>query len=208
MSKRSRGVLTAGCACLLGLLVAGGCATSTKMINTSPNPELEEVQGFVPLRATLYVRPASPEESTDADVAAALSEARVFRTVKRAAEGKGSPDLELVVSYSAESDTHFGSGMGKAIFSGLLLTIPDLFMHDEYDYSVTIDGTLLKDGNEVARYRGVGSYHSEVPEAGSVASAPKQTAEAVRLSWAHALDELVLEMMQDRETIEAALAAR
>ncbi len=203
----------------LFIFLTTGCAES-KLINTSPNTELPIVEYYEPIDAVVHIKPLEgksksqddengdmspdPKALVQNDVAAILHKMGVFTEVVPSWQATGNPDLELLVTFEAESDSHFAKEMGEAVLSGLTLGLAQFAQDDEYDYSVRISGKLTnKKGNEIGRYEGAGSYYSVSPK--SSITRHQKVVRAVELSWEHALKELAIRMKMDKDKILAGL---
>jgi hypothetical protein len=174
---------------------------SAKIVNVSPEATIPPLQDFKTIAASIKVTCSDPLSSAHEDVAAALTEERVFQSVIVTTSEALFPDAELMVSPKIIDDSHFGAESGKAVFRGLLLGLADGAFADRYDYTVTLWASLEKGPRIIGEYEAVGKYYAQQPEN---RNAP-QASETRRLAWEHALKLLVSKIKADRENIVSGL---
>ena len=90
--------------------------------------------------------------------------------------------------------------MAEAVISGLTLGLGSFVQDAQFEYTVKVQATLVStDRRTIGEYLGEGSFHSTTPEVSF--EKIKKVEETVILSWEHALNELSIRLMQDREKI-------
>lgn len=180
------------------LVLALGCAANS-LVNKSPTPVLPQLINYIPIQSTVYVKDAAGG-SAALDVASALEKNRVFAQVTTDSNQAKRAAFVLQVKSEIESDHHFAEEMGEAVISGLTLGLADFFQDTQFEYTVKVQATLVStDGQTIGEYVGEGSFHSTTPELNfqKIIKVEK----TVLLSWEHALNELSIRLMQDRENI-------
>ena len=140
-------------------------------------------------------------------MANALQKHGVFTSVVPPAQASGKPDLEFEVAYAYESDSHELAEFMDDMFVGLSLGVASWFMKEDFDYSVSVSGTLSHAGKEIGHYEGTGAYNSQVEKivAENLPLRRELVRKAVELSWEHALREIAVRLKQDRARIVEAL---
>lgn len=134
------------------------------------------------------------------DVASALEKNRVFARVTTESDQANRAAFVLKVKSETETDHHFSEEMAEAVISGLTLGLASFAQDTQFEYTVKVHATLVStDGRTIGEYVGDGSFHSTTPQLSF--EKIKKVEETVRLSWEHALNELSIRLMQDREKI-------
>ena len=184
---------------LLAILSACSSSIVPLLKNTSPEPVPQDINHLMSIPASIAIK--ADEKKFVSDVSVALSRNNVFSSI--VADDKKS-ELLLTISHKTIADHHLNEGMGDAVLSGLTFGLsgdnPDIF-----DYSISIEATLIYKGKTIASYNSKGSYHSEISDAADLNSKLTQTTEAVKLSFNHALNLLSEKIKKDREKIITAM---
>ncbi len=198
-----------GVACAISLLIlALGCASNT-LVNKSPTPVLPNLGNYTPIQATVYVTTLAQNQPGEEDlasgnvaidVASALEKNRVFARVTTESDQANRAAFVLKVKSETETNHHFSEEIAEAVISGLTLGLASFAQDTQFEYTVKVQATLVAtDGRTVGEYVGEGRFHSTTPDVSF--EKIKKVEETVLLSWGHALNELSVRLMQDRENI-------
>lgn len=188
---------------LVAAIVAAMGCVSAKMVNVSPESTIPTIPDFRTIDATIKATCSDSLSSANEDVATALNQEIVFRSVVAfsSKDTLSESDVELFVTPKIIEDDHHGEEMGKAVFRGLTFGLADSAVADKYEYTVTLIVTLRRGSRVFATYEACGKYYAEQPENKKRA----QASEARKLAWEHALKLLVAKVKADRENIVAGL---
>jgi hypothetical protein len=184
------------------LIVVMGCV-SPKMVNMSPENTIPHIPDFETIDATVCVRCSDPLSSTNEDMANALEEEAVFRSVIAIPSGDdvSENNLELLVVPEIIEETFDSDEMVKAVFRGLLLSLADGAFADKYEYTVTLKATMKRGKKILGTYEATGKYSAQQP-------ANKRTAQASevrKLAWEHVLKLIITKIKEDRKNIVSSL---
>jgi len=180
------------------LIVVMGCA-SVNMVNMSPENTIPDIPDFETIDATVYVRCSDPLSSTNEDVANALEDEAVFRSVIAISSGDdlSENNLELLVIPEIIEEDFHSDEMGKAVLRGLLLSLADGAFADKYEYTVTLKATMKRGKKILGTYEATGKYYAQQPENKKTA----QASEVRKLAWEHVLKLIIAKIKEDRKNI-------
>lgn len=166
-----------------------GCETELLVLkNTSPEKvSLQKMQQLdeIPMR----IRIVADEQAFVNDVSSALLRNHVIQSVDSIPSPK---DLLLKLSHNTKS-SHYNKTRGNQ-------------EANDFDYSIMVNATLLYKGQAISNYSSLGSYHSEVPNNATLEEKIKCSAQAVELSFNHALNLLSVKIKQDKDHILSRVA--
>ncbi len=182
------------------LTVFAGCATTTRMTNTSEEKYKRSDLEAEPIKAQVAVVADNDEASVgDEDAVSQLRRFKVFEKIESGSTRKAL--LVLSIKSRSDGNHNFAAGMGKAVLSGLTFGLADSAQSDYYDYWIELNAELSCKGKEVGRYTARGSYESEVPESSDIKSKQERVEVAVANSIEHAYALLATKIKQDRDAI-------
>jgi hypothetical protein len=185
-------------------VTVSGCA-STAMKNTSPGPRLSQHLADAPIPATVTVSSPRQDDRASTAVRRALVKRGLFA---RVAAADKDADYQIAVSSVVVDDAHDGLEVLKSFVVGLTLYTTAGLFADEHDHSVTLTATVSRNGKQLIRVSGTGSYHSEVPRYSHFDTKNAAASKVRRKSWEHAVATLVDQLSAKRDVFETRMSAR